>query len=111
MMKRSQAALTKTVKTPKYLNRSAPTRASLMSGRYDYNTGMNEYNQRNITTEERAGVPKSFDFIPKVRPALSPYSVPGKTHCRRRLSFCGAFAPPVPTLRQEMRRLVPRLIS
>eukprot|EP01052_Picozoa_sp_SAG31_P012704 SAG31_NODE_748_length_12390_cov_6.306484_8_plen_112_part_00 len=44
----------------------APTRASLMSGRYAYNTGMNEYNQHKITTEELSGVPKSFDFIPKV---------------------------------------------
>ena len=49
-----------------------------MSGRYAYNTGMNEYNQRNITTEERAGVPKSFDFIPKVRPALSPLVTPSR---------------------------------
>jgi arylsulfatase B/arylsulfatase I/J len=45
----------------------APTRASLMSGRYAYNTGMNEYNQHKLgVTEEMAGVPMSFDFIPKV---------------------------------------------
>ena len=38
-----------------------------MSGRYAYNTGMNEYNQRKLgVTEEMAGVPMSFDFIPKV---------------------------------------------
>eukprot|EP01045_Picozoa_sp_COSAG04_P035064 COSAG04_NODE_7937_length_1044_cov_1.782011_2_plen_89_part_01 len=33
------------------LRRCAPTRASLMSGRYAYNTGMNEYNQHQVTTE------------------------------------------------------------
>ena len=51
------------------LRRCAPTRASLMSGRYAYNTGMNEYNQHKVTTEELSGVPKTFDFIPKVPPA------------------------------------------
>ena len=39
-----------------------------MSGRYAYNTGMNEYNQHKVTTEELSGVPKTFDFIPKVPP-------------------------------------------
>ena len=51
------------------VRRCAPTRASLMSGRYAYNTGMNEYNQHKVTTEELSGVPKTFDFIPKVPPA------------------------------------------
>ena len=37
-----------------------------MSGRYAYNTGMNEYNQHKVCTEELSGVPKTFDFIPKV---------------------------------------------
>ena len=50
------------------VRRCAPTRASLMSGRYAYNTGMNEYNQHQVTTEELSGVPKTFDFIPKVPP-------------------------------------------
>ena len=51
-----------------------------MSGRYAYNTGMNEYGRNGPhgpVSEELSGVPKSFDFIPKAT-----------TPCQHLLSIC-----------------------
>ena len=47
----------------------APSRASLLTGRYAFHTGMNEYNQHVNGTkvaEERSAVPASFDLLPKM---------------------------------------------
>jgi len=47
----------------------APTRASLMTGRYAYNTGINAYGKQVNGTkisEERSGVPVAYAMMPKV---------------------------------------------
>ena len=53
----------------------APTRAALMTGRYPYNVGMNQYNHG--VEEERSAVPSSFAMLPKI---LKQAPVPYATH-------------------------------
>ena len=55
----------------------AATRTALLTGRYPYNAGLNEYNQRGVE-EERSAVPLSFHMLPKILKEYAP--IPYRTH-------------------------------
>lgn len=44
----------------------APTRAALLTGRYAYNVGMNDYGGGSAYREERSAVPSSFSMLPRL---------------------------------------------